>query len=110
MRYGVIVFLCFFYLASTMAYAKDPTQPIPYSSDLLMSSTSSLQLDGIISGSGRLLAIINGESHDVGTQLSHWTVTQITSNKVVLRDNQQQLTLELIPSVKETCTGKGCSS
>lgn len=69
--------------------ASGPTDKVPL-------SPMSFVLNGMISGNGRTLAIINGQFQQVGDLLGTYRIVRIGTKEVLLKGEDREITLRII--------------
>lgn len=91
---------------------RDPTRPpasLGVISPGMPTATSTLVLQSVLISPGRKVAVISGETVQVGDRLGDARVTKITEGEVVLvRDGQAQ-TLKLFPGIEKRQAKSGVS-
>lgn len=89
---------------NVFAELKDPTRPygnIKFSGDDL-STTYNLNVEGIIIGNNKKVAIINGQRLSIGDKIMNIKVTDISADGVRLQDETGPFTISLVSaSVKK---------
>jgi hypothetical protein len=94
---NIIIFIFIVLLQSSIVYAelRDPTKPPGYiNSDT--ASISTWQLDAVIIGKDRSLAIINGQVFKVGDEVNSNRLMSITPYSVQLEGIDGKMTLFLL--------------
>jgi len=80
----------------------DPMRPIRYQTPVakksavekkLQADTKSWKLTAVLTSAGRSVAVINGESFQVGGRLDGYRLVQIDFDKVILKNKQRTLVL-----------------
>lgn len=93
-------------IASSFAYAdtlRDPTRPpaslgVPVV-DGNVAQPSGLQLQSVLIGPGRVIAVISGQTVRVGDKVGEAQVVEIRESEVVLRTGKELRMLKLFPDI-----------
>ncbi len=94
MLFQVIALFSLFYIQAGFASLTDPTRPLVIS-EKVGSTIQSWELQAIIISKGRRIAIFNGETLHLGSEVSGFKVVAIDPNTVHLEGPDGKMTLFL---------------
>lgn len=101
-RLSVLGILCLFWAAAAYADLRDPTRPLLSLEKPGASQVPAWELQAIIISKNRKLAIFNGQTLRLGSEVGGFKVVAITPNTVHLKGPDGKMTLFLNQTVKKS--------
>lgn len=81
---------------------QDPTQPPQMRETADAAPAAASRLQSVLISSGRKIAVIEGQSYQLGDRVGAARIVRISETEVVLRSGAQTEVLQLLPGVEKT--------